>query len=247
MGLNDRFTHDVDVVVYADKMPDTKLKSRVFSSLSDKSIPMVDFPWSADFFPHKKQFFEVVFRSCDDLEQSVKGLLEGDGASENDAAIFIQYTKSIFDDGWLAGQKRIIADYPQKLLQTNLYLHLFNAWRQVHYYDRAQRKRNQPFLAELCINEGTESMLRALFAANKIYFGKEKWAEVQARSFKLKPKDFDERLVKVMKNRSIDDYKALLQDVSALLKQKFPKECGGVQEVDANLYEIDEFIEAAKK
>ena len=247
LGLNDRFTHDVDIVVYVDKMPDKKTKKRVFAALSDGSVPMVELPWEADFFPHKRLLCEVVFKSCAELEENSTYLLDGDYRAEDDAANFIQYTKPIFDDGWLAAQKDRIKAYPPKLLKMNIYLHLFNAWRQVHYYDRAQAKRKQPFWAELCINEGTESIIRTLFAANHAYYGKEKWAEVQARSFELKPNGFDEQLVKLMRSRQLEDYKQLLEDVSSFLEQHFPKECAGVQKTDAKLTEIDELIEASEK
>ena len=247
MGLQDNYSHDVDIVVYADRMPNRKTKEAVFSSLSDDSIQTVSFPYDVDIFAKEHEFCEVVFKRCRKIESDVSELVEGKRDREEEVAIFLHYTKALYDDGWLNAQKARIRDYPQKLLATNLYSYLFSALRQVHYYDRAIEKRKQPYWAELCLNEGLNSLMHAVFAANKTYYGKYKWAEVQCRNFKLKPKDFEQRLVRVMKNREVTAYERLVLDVCTLCQKYYPKECADAVALDSNLCHIDDYIELQKR
>jgi len=246
MDLQDQYSHDVDVVAYVDRIPDTKTKKAVFSSFSDRSIPTVSFPYDVDIFPRKQEFCEVAFRSCRKIESDVSQLIEGAHDHEEDVAIFVYYTKILYDDGWLDAQKARIKEYPQKLLAANLFSFLFSALRQAHYYDRAINKRNQPYWAELCLNEGLSSLLHAVFAANKTYYGKYKWAEVQCRDFKLKPKDFEQRLLHVMKSRDVTAYERLSLNVCNLCQEYYPKDCADVIALDSKLSQIDDYIESQK-
>ena len=88
-------------------------------------------------------------------------------------------------------------------------------------------------------------MIHAVFAANKTYYGKYKWAEVQCRRFKLKPKDFEQRLLHVMKSRVVTAYELAL-DVCSLCEKHYPKECADVIALDSRLSEIDDYIESQK-
>lgn len=247
MGLQDKYSHDVDIVVYADRIPNAKTKEAVFSSLSDGSIPTVSFPYDVDIFAREHEFYEVAFKRCRKIEFDVSELAEGKRDHEEEVAIFVHYTKVLYDDGWLNAQKARIRDYPQKLLATNLYSYFFSALRQVHYYDRAVKKRKQPYWAELCINEGLSSLMHAVFAANETYYGKYKWAEVQCRTFKFKPQDFERRLVRVMKSRDITAYRRLVLDVCTLCQKRFPQECADVVALDSRLSHIDDYIESHKR
>ena len=132
-------------------------------------------------------------------------------------------------------------------MARNLFSFLFSALRQVHYCDRATDKRKQPYWAELCIDEGLSSLIHAVFAANKTYYGKYKWAEVQCMDFKLKPKDFEQRLLHVMKSRDVTAYERLALDVCTLCQKYYPKECADVVALDSRLSQIDEFIESQKR
>ena len=246
MGLRDKYSHDVDIVVYVNRLPNKKTKERIFSTLSDESVPMVPLPYDGNFFSRKNEICEVVFKLCSNIESDVSGLLGGQCGCENNIAIFINYTKPLYDDGWLANQKKKIHKYPKRLLASNLFSSLFSALRQIHYYDRGINKRKQPYWAELCINEGLDSLIRAVFAANKTYYGKAKWAEVQYRNFKFKPKNFERRIVGVMKSRNIRSYKHLVLDVCAMCKKHYPNECADVVNIDSRLLEIDKYIESKK-
>jgi len=246
MGLQDRYTHDVDVVVYVERIPDAKTRKKITSSLSDGSIPTIAFPYDADFFVRKYEFYEIVFKSCSQMESGISKLLEGQSDCESEVAIFVQYAKALYDDGWFGVQKRRLCRYPRKLLEKNLFLHLFSAFRRVHYYDRAFNKRKQPYWAELCINEGVESLIRAVFAANKTYYGKQKWAEVQLKHFTLKPRNFEHRITGIMKSRDIRAYEKLALDVFRMCKKHYPKECADALNLDSKLTEVDDFIESRK-
>jgi predicted nucleotidyltransferase len=247
MDLQDKYSHDIDVVVYADEIPNTKTKEAVFSSFSDRSIPTVPFPYDVDIFARKQEFCEVAFRQCQKIDFDVSELVEGESDREEEVAIFVYYTKVLYDDGWLNAQKARMKEYPQKLLATNLFSFLFSALRQVHYYDRAIKKRKQPYWAELCLNEGLSSLVHAVFAANKTYYGKNKWAEVQCRDFKLKPKDFEQRLLHVMKTRDVTAYERLALDVCTLCQKCYPKECADVVALDSRLSQIDDYIESQER
>jgi len=247
MDLQDKYSHDIDVVVYVDRIPNTKTREAVFSSFSDRSIPTVSFPYDADIFARKQEFCEVAFKQCQKIESDVSELVEGKGDHEEEVAIFVYYTKVLYDDGWLKAQKTRIKKYPQKLLATNLFSFLFSALRQVHYYDRAINKRKQLYWAELCIDEGLSSLIHAVFAANKTYYGKYKWAEVQCRDFKLKPKDFEQRLLHVMKSRDATAYERLALDVCILCQKYYPKEYADVVALDSRLFQIDDYIESQKR
>ena len=247
MGLADKYSHDVDIVIHADRIPSTRAKHEVFSSISDGSIPSITLPYDADIFARDREFCEVVFKTRGKIELDVSELVEGKADHEEEVAIFVYYTKILYDDGWLRAQKARIQKYPQKLLATNLFSCLFSALRQVHYYDRAINKRKQPYWGELCINDGLNSLMHALFAANKTYYGKHKWAEVQCMNFKLKPKDFEQRLVRVMKGRDITAYKRLALDVCTLCQKYYPEECAEVIAVDSRLRHIDDYIESLKR
>ena len=247
MDLQDKYSHDIDIVVYVDRIPHTKNKETVFSSFSDSSIPTISFPYDVDIFARKREFYEVAFKQCQKIESHVSELVEGKCDHEEEVAIFVHYTKALYDDGWLKAQKTRIKEYPQKLLATNLFSFLFSALRQVHYYDRAINKRKQAYWAELCIDEGLTSLIHAVFAANKTYYGKYKWAEVQCRDFKLKPKDFEQRLLHVMKGRDVTAYERLVQDVCTLCRKYYAKECADVVALDSRLSQIDDFIESQKR
>ena len=246
MGLQDRYSHDVDIVVYADRIPNEKTKAAVLSSVSDGSIPTVSFPYDVDIFARQHEFCEVVFKLCRKIESDVSQLIEGRHDREEEVAIFVYNTTILYDDGWLNAQRARIKEYPHKLLATNLLSFLFSALRQVHYYDRAINKRNQPYWAELCLNEGLSSLMHAVFAANKTYYGKYKWAEVQCRNFKLKPKDFEQRLTRVMRSRDITAYQRLALDVCTLCQEYYPEECANVVAFDSKLRQIDDYIESQK-
>ena len=247
MGLQDKYSHDVDIVVYLDRIPDMETREAVFSSLSDGSIPTVSFPYDVDIFGRDDEFCEVAFKQCRKIELDVSRLMEGKREHEEEVAIFVCSTKVLYDDGWLNTQKTRIQEYPQKLLATNLFSFLFSALRQVHYYDRAIRKRKQPYWAQSCLNEGLNSLMHAVFSANKTYYGKYKWAEVQSRNFRLKPKNFEQRLVHVMESRDITAYKLLALDVCAMCEKHYPKESADVVALDARLSDIDAYIESRKR
>lgn len=246
MGFQDKFSHDIDIVVYVDQLPSKRIRGHTFSALSDGSIPQISLPYDANFFPRKNEICEVVFKLCSDMESRVLGLLEGQRNCEKDVAMYIYYTKALYDDGWLAMQKKKVQKYPKRLLKANLFSSLFSALRQIHYYDRGLNKRKQPYWAELCINEGLDSLIHALFAANKRYYGKSKWAEVQYRNFRIKPKNFERRIVSVMKSRDIGSYKRLALDVCAMCKKYYPNECANVVDIDSKLLKIDDYIESKK-
>jgi hypothetical protein len=89
--------------------------------------------------------------------------------------------------------------------------------------------------------------MHAVFAANKMYYGKCKWAEVQSRSFKLKPEDFERRLLHLMKARDVSAYKQLALDVCTLCRNYYPNECPDVLALDARLSDIDDYIESRKR
>jgi len=246
MGLQDKYSHDLDIVVYTDRIPNTNTKKAVFSSICDTSISTVPFPFSIDAFPKQDEFCEVVFKQCRRIELAVSQLVEGNGDNEEEVAIFVYYTKVLYDDGWLKAQKARIGKYPQKLLATTLFSALFSALREAHYHDRAINKRHEPYWAELCINEGLSLLMHAVFAANKTYYGKHKWAEVQCRGFKLKPKNFEQKLLHVMKSRDIAAYQRLALDICTLCQKHYPRECGDVVALDSKLAHIDDYIESQK-
>ena len=247
MGLQDNYSHDVDIVVYTDRTPTMKTKEEVFASLSDDSIPTLSFPYDVDIFGRADEFHEVAFKRCRRIESEVAQLVQGKRGHEEEVAIFVYYTKILYDDGWLNAQKARIRDYPQKLLATNLSSCLFSALRQVHYYERAIKKRKQPYWAEICINEGLNALMHAIFAANRTYYGKYKWTEVQCRNFKVKPQDFERRLVHVMRSRSINAYRRLVLDVCTVCQRFFPQECADVVALDSRLSSIDDHIESKKR
>jgi len=247
MGLQDKYSHDVDIVVYVDRIPDMKTRDAVFSSLSDGSIPTVSFPYDVDIFGRDDEFCEVAFKQCRKIELDVSRLIEGKRDHEEEVAIFVYYTKVLYDDGWLNAQKTRIQEYPKKLLASNLFSFLFSALRQAHYYDRAIEKRKQPYWAESCVNEGLNALIHAVFAANKTYYGKYKWAEVQSRNFGLKPKNFEQRLVHVMERRDVTAYKRLALDICTMCEKYYPKESADVLALDARLSEIDAYIESRKR
>ena len=56
MSLQDKYSHDVDVVVYVDRIPNAKAKEAVFSSFSDNSIPTISLPYDVDIFARKQEF-----------------------------------------------------------------------------------------------------------------------------------------------------------------------------------------------
>jgi hypothetical protein len=91
------------------------------------------------------------------------------------------------------------------------------------------------------------SLMQAIFAANKAYYGKDKWAEVQCKSFKIKPKNFEQRLLRVIKNRDITTYKRLVLDVCGLCQKYYPQECADVVALDSRLSNIDDYIESQKR
>jgi len=246
MGFQDKYTHDVDIVVYTDRIPPPNDKKRLLSILADGSIPAISFPFDVDIFAREKEFCEVMFKSCRTIELCVSQLVDGRRDREEEVAIFVHFTKALFDDGWLNSQRTRIKNYPQKLLAANLSFFLFDALRQVHYHHRALKKRRQRYWAELCINEGLGSLMHAVFAANKTYYGKYKWAEVQCRAFKIKPKDFEQRLLHVMKSRDISAYERLALDVCSLCQKRYPNECGDVIALDSKLSDIDKYIESQK-
>jgi hypothetical protein len=89
--------------------------------------------------------------------------------------------------------------------------------------------------------------MHAVFAANKTYYGKYKWAEVQCRDFRLKPKDFEQRLVRVMKSRDVTAYERLALEVCTLCQKYYPKECADIVGLDSRLGQIDDYIESQKR
>lgn len=243
MGLNDRFTHDVDIVVYVDRLPPQRIRNQVFTSLSDRSLKTIQFPFEADFFVHKRKFYEITFKACFEMASCVRGLLKGKTSAEDEVAMFLHYTKPLLDDGWMATQKQLIKQYPETLLKSNLFLHLFTALRNVHYFERAIHKRKQALWAEFCINEGLESLTHSVFAANKTYYPKRKWAEVELRKLRHKPKGFDQSLIAIMHNRDFKAYKRLVLNVCKFCESRYPNECSKVMEIDSKLAHVDEIIE----
>jgi predicted nucleotidyltransferase len=125
MGLQDNYSHDVDIVVYVDQIPNIRAKEAVFSSLYDGSIPKTSFPYDVDIFGRSDEFCEVAFKQCRKIELNVSRLIEGKRGYEEEVAVFVYYTKVLYDDGWLSIQKARVKEYPQKLLATNLFSSLF--------------------------------------------------------------------------------------------------------------------------
>jgi hypothetical protein len=245
LGLNDQFTHDVDIVIYVNQLPLQSVKKKVFAALSDVSIQTVAFPYKeADFFVYRYKFYEITFKLCSDMEAEVERLRDGESQTESNVAMFLHYTKPIFDDGWMIAQKERVKRYPDRLMESNLFLHLFLALRNVHYYERAINKRKQPLWAEFCINEGLESLVKAVFAANKTYYAKKKWAEIQLRKLKNKPDNFDQKLIAIMHSRNFREYKQFVSDVCSFYVHLYPHICADITKIDAKLTRIDEIIES---
>ncbi|MAG47723.1 hypothetical protein CL617_03885 [archaeon] len=244
MGLNDKFTHDIDIAIYVNKLPTQSSKKPIFSKLSDSNLKL---PWEGDFFIKNYEIYEIKFIQCNDIEQKIKDLKKGKNDFENNIAVFIRDTKIIYDTNWLIKLKNKIKKYPNKLFKNNFNENLTLAFRKIHHYDRALNKRAKPLWAQYIINRGTNYLIRTIFAANKTYYGKDKWLEYEINKFKIKPKNFEKNLIKLLKSRDISYYKKLVYEVYNTYKKHYPKEVARILEVEKSLQKIDAQIELSKE
>ena len=235
LGLNDKYTHDVDITVYVTKLPSKNSRQRLLGELSERSLNL---PYGGDFFIRDK-IYEITFILSKDIEKKVKSLKEGDSTVENDVAVFVYETKIIYDTGWLKLHKSKIRVYPQALFERNLKQNLLLAFRKIHHHNRALNKRKQPIWAEYVINRGINYLIRTIFALNKTYYGKDKWIENQMSKFKIKPRNFEKNITQLLKTRDMQLYKNLVKDVFDLCKKYYPKESDSVFQIDKQLQKID--------
>ncbi len=243
MGVQDRFTHDVDIVVYVDKTPNKELKKKILQKLAMGKLSL---PWGGDFFVRDNEIYEITFIICKDIEQKIKDIKIGRTYGENDIAIFVVGTRTLYDTGWLKSQKTKAMAYPQELFRSVFKENLLLSFRKIHHYNRALNKRNQPLWAQYVINRGVNYLVRTIFAANKKYYGKDKWIEYEMSKFKIKPKRFEQKLVELLKARDIKLYEQLVKEVYNICKKHYPKESKEVFETDRQLQKLDAEIELKK-
>lgn len=66
---------------------------------------------------------------------------------------------------------------------------------------------------------------------------------MQRRDFKLRPKDFEQRPLHVMKSRDVAGYEQLARDVCILSQKYYPKKYADIVALDSRLSQIDDYIE----
>jgi hypothetical protein len=240
MGLSDKYTHDVDVVIFIDDFPKKDIKQKIFDKISDKSVKL---PFNGDFLIVDGIIYEIRFIFCREAEKAVIGIKKGDDSKENFVAVFLKNTKTLYDRGWLENQLKAIRTYPNKLLESNIRLNLYMSLKQYDYFER-ELKRRKPIYAEYTINEAVHNLIRVIYALNKHYYGKSKWVESEMKNFKIKTADFEMKILKILKTRDIELYRKLSMQVFSLCKRKYPKLSEEIYTSYKNSMNYDKQIEA---
>jgi hypothetical protein len=239
MGLNDKYTHDVDVLVFVDSLPKGQAKHKILSKLSDKSVKL---PFNGDFVLVDGKIYEILFKTCREAEKAVAKMKDGDISMENFVAVYIKNTKALYDSGWLRRQLNTVSKYPEKLLESVIRYNLYMGLKQYDYFKR-ELKRKKPICAEYMINEGIGNLVKLVYALNRCYYGKSKWIEAEMGNFSTKPAGFQRSILKVIKTRDIEMYRKLSMRVFSLCKKKYPKLSEEMYKTYENSLKYDEQVE----
>ena len=208
---------DIDLFLFCDRLPTRSEREALYRSLSGRcsveNYGEFEHPhWGlADSLLLGEQEVYPMFFSKDAFVDSVRSILRGERI-EREANYFyptgrcasILGMHACFDpDGFLEQLKQRCGNYPDALRNAllNAYLPKIDDEED---FQRAIRRGDVLFFHST-LDLALDSFLQALFALNRVYFPSRKRSLDFIRSFRIKPNDCEERLLRVVQMSVLPD------------------------------------------
>lgn len=202
---------DIDLFVFCERLPTRAERAAAYKSLSS-SCSVVEFGetehphWGlVDSLLLGEQEVYPMFFTNDTFVDSIRSILRGERL-EKEANYFyptgrcasILGMHPFYDpDALLATLKQVCERYPNSLRNAILN-NTLPKMDDVEDFQRAILRGDVLFFHST-LDLALDSFLQALFALNRVYFPSRKRSLERIRSFKIKPRDCEERLLRVVK------------------------------------------------
>lgn len=227
-GMADRHS-DIDILCFWSKDPSvSKMKSIIKKVKGDswyvnKKVSAFSLN-SVDTGIWNKNLFEMKIL----LEKRFK---KKDPTTESDIDIFIDGIKPVYDPYDLIGKFKKNTKYPSWLRKQNLgKIHAAAGALLNDNIESALLRKNYIWI-DHSIDQGIDLILRTLYAMNNRYYSVSKWVFKDSEGFKIKPKNFNKKLIKIqnLNNREDLDNKLylinmLIEDIYDIIRVKFKNE-----------------------
>jgi len=204
MGFADKYTEDMDFIVFCDKTPNVKDRERILKPIVKKWYSAYDVWKFIDVFDIKeRKECTVFYRTLDEFENYVKRFKEKNRL-EGEFTTFIIYGKSLYDPkGFLKKWKKMTIKYPE-WLRRNIVGLLNGIFRFTRggVIEKELKRGNINYVNDKIAT--IKNMLdEVIFALNKTY-SCSKWAFKFYPKFKLLPKDYMKKMDKFNNIKGIE-------------------------------------------
>ena len=205
---------DIDLFVFCDRLPTHAERETLYQSLA-KTCSVVEYGEAEH--PHwglvdslllaETETYPMFF-SKDPFLESIHSILRGE-RTQREANYFyptgccasILGMNSCYDpNGLIAELKQVCSDYPDSLRNALINAHLPKVDDEEDF-QRAIRRGDVLFFHST-LDLALDSFLQALFALNRVYFPSRKRSLEKVASFQIKPRNCEERLLRVVEKSS---------------------------------------------
>ena len=230
---------DIDLFVFCERLPDLAEREALYQSLAETCSVVeygeVEHPhWGlVDSLLLAETETYPMFFPKDPFVESIHSILRGERTQREAnyfyptgrcASILGMYS-SYDPNGLIAELKQVCSDYPDLLRNALINAHLPKVDDEEDF-QRAIRRGDVLFY-HATLDLALDSFLQALFALNRVYFPSRKRSLEQIASFQRKPRDCEERLLRVVEasahsstlSASHEDWRRLCAELIELLDE----------------------------
>lgn len=184
-GYADKFTNDVDLVVFCERIPEKEKRDDKLKELDAKIL-------RNDVFLYEEVEITIFYKTIEDANRWIKSFRNWEGFG-NDIAVFIENMIPVSDAGGIIGKLKKDSTYTDKL-RKKIFEQRFYALSRAKFLLENPLKRNNAIFISQKLNESFAAYCNLLYSLNKKYFSDTKWINRDLENFRLKPKNCFERL-----------------------------------------------------
>lgn len=221
-GYADRFTDDVDLVVFCEKILDKKDRENKLKEINANKIRDTD---NIDPIIFEDAEITIFYKTTEEAERWIDSFKKWEGF-ENEIAAFIENTKPITDPRGFIKKLKRSALYTDEMRKKMFEQRFFVVARTKPLLETSLKRNNTIFINSR-LNDSFRAYCNLLYALNKKYFSDVKWIKNDLKKFRLKPKKCFERLEefnmfgcrKHEVERRLEILKSLAEDTATVAKK----------------------------
>lgn len=236
-GYADRFTDDVDLVAFCEKIPDKSERENRLKEIDLKKIrdPDINF---VDVFTSEKVEITIFYKVVKEAEKWIDSFKKWGGFT-NEINIFIENAASLVDPENIIKKLKDGAFYTDEMRKKSFEQYFFGLSRTKPLLESSLKRNNIIFINQK-LDDSLRSYYILLYALNKKYFSDTKWIHKDLERFKLKPKNCFERLEEFSTlscrkkeiKRKLKILKSLAEETGILAKKCGIDTTKGMKELD---------------